>query len=107
MRQYQFLGDLDPLVCLLVGPLGFALLAQFCLFGWKAFEDKNGTGSSLLAIGIVLSFGFVGSLFTIGFVDRPVIDVLLLSAGFWMLWGFALASGIRKLLRIRREANAE
>ncbi len=27
--------------------------------------------------------------------------------GFWMLWGFLLASGLRKLRRLMREANAE
>ena len=58
----------------------------------------------------VLVFGFAGSVIAAlcATEDEEVtVFGLAMGSGFWMLWGFALASGIRKWRRMKREANAE
>lgn len=104
------------------GPPGYLLFAKFCLLDWTGLARREGFRACRLALAVMLLVGAVGTLVT-GFSSQTLYwgitgivedvdvasaqEVLVFMIGFWMLWGFLLASGIRKLRRMKRAANAE
>ena len=90
-------------------PLGYLLVADLCLRRWRIVEHREGTDVCEVVLTAVLVVGAVGT-FSI-FEAFPQIpfwtSFIVVVFGFWMLWGFVLASVIRKWRRMKREANAE
>lgn len=107
---------------LLCSTLGYLLLMNFCLLRWSIVAHKEGVLASVIVVLVVLAIGLTGALATVGLFSMKTswgesvslfLVVITSSAefslylGFWMLWGFLLACGLRKLRRMRQEANAE
>ena len=92
------------------GPLGYLLSAEFCLRRWTGVMHREGLQACKIVLAGVMLVGTVGVLVVYvnwSFSPGTLLTSLTPRFGFGMLCGFALASGLRKLRRMMREANAE
>lgn len=96
------------LLILFLSPVGHLLVANFCLRRWTSVEQREGVRACNMVLLAVLVFGVVGTVISAIYSNGET-DVFGFASmsGFWTLWGFALASVIRKLRRMKRAANAD
>ncbi len=109
----SFHPPITPFEYLLLGGLvGYLLVTDFCLRRWVVVERREAIGACKMVLGLALILAAVGTSIAIVALELTlpwpwVWMIAIVDFGFWMLWGFVLASVIRKLRRMKRVANAE
>lgn len=94
-----------------LGPIGFLLAAEFCLGRWPRVEKHEGLRACKIVLGSVLVTGCLGGILGASVYQGGPINkwatIGAFTAGFAMFWGYALALGIRRLLRMLRQSNSD